>query len=221
MKGEQTLLNRLFGKRKKGEAIEITTDKSVYNSSEKITIHIKNSGKKDIEDLFSCTIYDDKDVGLYSFKIAQVARKLRAGEIIGLSWKQLDNERKQVVDGIYKVECSFAELSGDATFEIKSKFAKIGAIIANPKNYSDKEIMVRGKFIGWSIPEHEIKTFRVTRNDWLIEDPTGTIYITKLNADPLIPWESSDVGKQIILVGRVMSTGRGPCIEGKSLQAIK
>ena len=218
---KSNLLNKLFGRGKKSEAIEITTNKSVYNSTERVAIYVKNSGNKGLEGTPACIIYDGSDTDVYSFKFAQVARKLRSGESMPITWKQIGNEGEQVGDGVYKVECSFADLNESATFEIKSRFAKIGAMIANPKNYRDKEVTIRGKFIGWSIPEHEIKTSMTTRNDWLVEDNTGAIYVTQLNPDPLIPWESGDIGKQIIVIGRIMTIEKEPCIEGKSLQVIK
>ena len=218
---KSNLLNKLFGRGKKSKAIEITTDRSVYNSTERVTIYVKNSGNRELEDTPSCTIYDGSDADAYSFKFAQVARRLKAGESMPITWKQIGNKGEQVGDGVYKVECSFAGLKESATFEIKSRFAKIGAMIANPKNYRDKEVTINGKFIGWSIPEHEIKTSMTTRNDWLVEDNTGAIYVTQLNPNPLIPWESGDIGKQIIVIGRVMTIEKGPCIEGKSLQVIK
>lgn len=200
------------------KAIEVATDKDVYAIGEKVVITIKNTGSAVLEGTPSYAIYDSSDKEAYSPMMMQTIRKLVVNESISFTWNQIDNNGKQIKEGMYRVEASFAGIKGEAEFEIKGSYIQIGSVIAKPEKYEGKEVMIKGKFIGWSLPQHEIVTPMITRSDWIVEDETGAIYVTKLNPEPLNP--ASDRGRKVIVSGIIRLEEGKPYIEGKSLRAI-
>jgi hypothetical protein len=118
----------------------------------------------------------------------------------------------------YGVEASFAGVNGEAELEIKGSYVQIEDIIAKPLDYDGNEIKIKGIFIGWSMPEHEIMTPMVTRNDWIVEDETGAIYVTKLSSEPMDP--VNDVGTRVMVSGVVRLRDGKPYIEGESLRVL-
>ncbi|MDY6985906.1 MAG: hypothetical protein SVE93_05850 [Candidatus Thermoplasmatota archaeon] len=200
------------------EAIEVATDKNVYAIGEKVVITIKNTGSTVLEGTPSYVVYDSSGKEVYSPMMMQTIRKLGVNESISFTWNQIDNNGKQIKEGMYSVEASFAGIKGEAEFEIKGSYVQIGSVIAEPEKYEGKEVMIKGKFTGWSIPQHEIVTPMITRSDWIVEDETGAIYVTKLNPEPLDP--ASDHGRKVIVSGVVRLEEGKPYMEGKSLRII-
>jgi len=210
----------IFARMKGGnsDAIEVSTDKNVYAVGEKVVIIIKNTGSSVLEGTPGYVIYDSAGKAIYAPMMAQVIRTLGLNETISYTWNQIDNNGKQVKEGLYRIEASFAGLKGETEFEIKGEYVRTGSIIAEPEKYEGKEVMIKGKFIGWSIPQHEIVTPMMTRSDWIVEDESGAIYVTKLIPEPLDP--TSDVGRRVIVTGIVRLEEGKPYIEGKSLRII-
>jgi len=212
-------LRDIFGGiRGQSKAIAVSTDKSTYEVGEKVVIAIKNTGSSVLEGTPGYAIYDSAGKAIYSPMMAQMIRTLGVNETITYTWNQIDNNGKQVKEGLYRVEASFAGLKGEAEFEIKGSYVKIGSIIAEPESYDGREVKIKGKFIGWSMPEHEIVTPMITRSDWIVEDESGAIYVTGLSSEPLDP--TNDVGRRVIVTGIVRLRDGKPYIEGKSLRAL-
>lgn len=201
------------------KSIEVTTSKSVYAVGEKVEIMIKNNGSSILEGTPSYRIYDSSDREIFSPMMAQVITTLGVNESTSFTWNQIDNSGKQAKEGTYRVEVSFAGLNGGARFEIKGSYARIGDIIAEPQKYEGKEVMIKGRFMGWSLPEeHEIVTPMITRSDWILDDESGAMYVTKLNPEPLDPME--DVGRKVIVSGIIRLQEGKPYLEGRSLRVI-
>jgi hypothetical protein len=209
------VFSRIAGRGGKS-AIEVSTDKGVYEMGERVKVVIKNAGSSDLEGTPSYVIYNSSGKEVFSPMMAQVIKTLRVNESITLTWMQMDNNGKQVKEGKYRIEASFAGLKNSTEFEIKSAYVNIASIIAEPQKYDGKEVVVKGTFVGWSIPQHEIVTPMLTRSDWVVEDESGAIYVANLSAEPLDP--AGDSGKKVIVIGTVRVLEGGPYIEGKSIR---
>ncbi len=107
------------GIRGQSKAIAVSTDKSIYEVGEKVVIAIKNTGSSVLEGTPGYEIYDSSGKAIYSPMMAQMIRTLGVNETITYTWNQIDNDGKQVKEGLYRVEASFAGLNGEAEFEIK------------------------------------------------------------------------------------------------------
>jgi len=211
--------NILGVNREGAKSMEVTTSKDVYSVGEKVAIMIKNTGSSVLEGTPGYRIYDSSDREIFSPMMAQVITTLGVNESASFTWNQIDNGGKQAKEGTYRVEVSFAGLNGGARFQIKGSYARIGDIIAEPQKYEGKEVMIKGRFMGWSLPEaHEIVTPMVTRSDWILDDESGAMYVTKLNPDPLDPME--DIGRKVVVSGIVRLQEGKPYLEGRSLRVI-
>ncbi|MDY6986052.1 MAG: serpin family protein [Candidatus Thermoplasmatota archaeon] len=113
-------LRDIFGViRGQSKAIAVSTDKSIYEVGEKVVIEIRNTGSSVLEGTPSYEIYDDTGKAIYSPMMAQMIRTLGVNETISYTWNQIDNNGKQVKEGLYRVEASFAGLKKEAEFGIK------------------------------------------------------------------------------------------------------
>jgi hypothetical protein len=89
----------------------------------------------------------------------------------------------------------------------------IGRILENLSMYKGEVIEMRGEFLGWT--SKEAIPPRITRSDWAVRDKTGSIYITGLwpgGFDPV-----KDIGRIVIIRGRVRLKGEVPYIEAKEV----
>jgi hypothetical protein len=89
----------------------------------------------------------------------------------------------------------------------ESGYTLIGAIKQNPTAYNGKIVTVSGTYLGWQAG-HGFAP--VNRSDWLLEDNTGTIYITGSSMNLNYP---ADVGKPVKVVGTVRLKNGIPYIE--------
>jgi hypothetical protein len=82
----------------------------------------------------------------------------------------------------------------------------IGAIKQNPTAFSGKMVKLIGEFRGW---EAGYGSPPVTRNDWLLKDETGYIYI---NSTTNLRYPA-DIGKPVAVTGFVKMRNGVPYIE--------
>lgn len=100
-------------------------------------------------------------------------------------------------------------LLGCVTISESNKIT-IAEIKANPSKFFGKKVMISGIYMGWKSKESP----PVTRSDWVIDDGSGRIYVTKCfpGFDPV-----KDAGKKNVTV-----VGYVRMVKGKVyLEAIK
>jgi hypothetical protein len=101
----------------------------------------------------------------------------------------------------------------------------IGSIIAEPFAFERQDITIVGYYRGWDLL-HEANTAPpVTRNDWVIKDSTGAIYISAHSEaevpEGLRPDSVQDMGIILEVKGIVCVTKEGqPYIEAKSIERV-
>lgn len=88
---------------------------------------------------------------------------------------------------------------------------KIADIWAEPSAYEGLTVTVSGEYRGW---ESGHGSPPVTRNDWVIQDDTGSIYVTGSTLRLNYP---DDVGKPIRITGVVRLKGEQAYIEAKGI----
>jgi hypothetical protein len=82
--------------------------------------------------------------------------------------------------------------------------ATIGQVRAASALYEGQTVTIEGVYQGW---QGGYGSPPVTRSDWLVEDATGWLYVTRKPAGDLDPL--SDVGHPIKITGQVELTGEG------------
>lgn len=79
----------------------------------------------------------------------------------------------------------------------------IADILASPNRYAGQSVTVVGYYRGWDVL-HEIgKAPPVSRNDWVIADSSGVIYVTGLVPTGLDPSSSKDTATLVRLSAQV------------------
>ncbi len=86
----------------------------------------------------------------------------------------------------------------------------IGAIKQNPAAYEGHTVLMKGQYRGWEVGHGSPP---VTRSDWIIQDNSGSIYVTG-ELPGLKPYE--DIGKPIQVEGVVRLKDGLPYIEAKT-----
>ncbi len=72
----------------------------------------------------------------------------------------------------------------------------------NPSLYLNKVVEITGEYKGWKGEEGP----PVTRSDWVVNDGTGSIYVT---GDPArAPFPKQSIGRKIWVKGRVLMKGK-------------
>ena len=79
----------------------------------------------------------------------------------------------------------------------------IESILLDSASYTGEEVVVEGIFLGWKGKCND--SAPLTRSDWILEDPTGCIYVTGLIPDNLDPAKPSN---ERVLVRGFVETGR-------------
>ena len=88
-----------------------------------------------------------------------------------------------------------------------SSVTPIGAINENPSAYVGKTVTVVGQYRGYE-PGHGAPP--VTRSDWVIQDSTGSIYVTGNTMGLRYPW---DIGRWVRVTGIVRVKNGQPYIQ--------
>lgn len=101
-----------------------------------------------------------------------------------------------------------------ATITKKSELTSIKQILDHQERFLDKDVAVRGIFHGWKgkCPSSSM----ITRNDWMLEDETGCVYITGRIPNTLSPVQPK--GERVLVKGRVITTNKGkPAIKASRI----
>ena len=94
-----------------------------------------------------------------------------------------------------------------------SKYTPIGDIWKDIPKYQNRIVTVKGQYRGWH--GKNMKNPFITRSDWIIEDPTGAIYVT--GRPPAVDAKNVGLGVYIAVEGRVMLTNDDvPYIKAKN-----
>ncbi len=99
----------------------------------------------------------------------------------------------------------------NANKNIKANFALagftlIGAVNQNPAAYNGLPVNISGSYRGWEAGHGSPP---VTRSDWVLQDLTGSIYVTGNNLGLRHP---DDIGKNITVVGTIRLKNGQPYI---------
>jgi hypothetical protein len=83
----------------------------------------------------------------------------------------------------------------------------IGAIKLNPALYEGQTVKINGTYLGWA---SGYGAPPLTRSDWVVQDATGSIYVTGSKMGLNYP---ADVGKPVEVTGRVKTKNSVPYLE--------
>lgn len=156
-----------------------------------------------------------------AFTMAFSSIRLNFGEVkrFRVEWDQKDNDGRQVPPGNYRVEAILLlvnpqgrreELKASAPFSIRvpRRFSNlcIRDLISNPDRWVGTQVFLAGRNAGWK-PDPSCSNCAggppVTRNDWVLRDDTGCIYVTGI-------WAPANTREQKVLVeGKLRRGSRG------------
>jgi len=104
------------------DMINITTDKQIYNTGEKVNISIKNIGTEQLtfpNSALGLTIRNVASKELYPILSSQVITILSPGDSKSLEWDQMGNDGNQAASGNYSASVKSGINSAETTFSIK------------------------------------------------------------------------------------------------------
>ena len=104
------------------DMINITTDKQIYNTGEKVNISIKNIGTEQLtfpNSALGLTIRNVASKELYPILSSQVITILSPGDSKSLEWDQMGNDGNQAPSGNYSASVKSGINSAETTFSIK------------------------------------------------------------------------------------------------------
>lgn len=116
----ETLLNEV-GNQGQFQAIDITTDKSIYVPGEAVNITIRNTGTEPLtfpNAALGLRIENSKTHEKYPLFSAQVITTLDSGGKKSVNWDQMDSNGKNVRPGNYTATTSTGLLNANVTFTI-------------------------------------------------------------------------------------------------------
>ncbi len=140
-----------------------------------------------------------------AFTMAFSSLRLNFGEVrrFRVEWNQKDNDGRQVPPGEYRVEAILLlatpqgrreEIKASASFTIRTPrrygILDICDIIQNPQRWIGKRVVLEGYNVGLNpYPNCPLCAGGppVTREDWVLKDDTGCIYVTGVWSGTCIP----------------------------------
>jgi hypothetical protein len=101
--------------------------------------------------------------------------------------------------------------------EASRRETAIGKIWKHPDRYEGREVLLRGRFLGW---RGQVTPPGITRSDWAVGDDTGAIYVAGSPPGGLDPYR--DIDRPLEVLGIVMITDKSvPYIRAGSVNLLE
>lgn len=228
--------------------VEISTDRRVYRLGEPITITLSVTNRGGMPAPLTFTTSQRYDLTAsrsgrelwrwsHGRAFAQVIQNInvRPGETISFeeTWDQTDKDGDQVPPGSYKIvgwlTAEGREQTTRSSVEIRitepevedARTTKVEDIVRAPRAMLNKEVTLQGHYrgasptSGWSVQGGP----PVSRRDWILEDETGSIYVSGARAAQFQSQAEMDVLVRVQGIVKLARDGR-PYIHAWSVQKL-